>query len=51
MKLLEGMKKSQSMGEIKIMEAKEIRDAIDSLDQGNSNLSKEVDRKMCEIID
>ena len=38
------------MGEIKIMVAKEMRDARDSLDQGKIPMSKEVNRKMCEIL-
>ena len=50
MKLLEGMNKKQSMGGIKITVAKDMRGARDSLDQGKSPMSKEVNRKMCEIL-
>ena len=38
------------MGGVKITVAKDMRDARDSLDQGKSPMSKEVNRKMCEIL-
>ena len=50
MKLLEGMNKIPIYGWDKITVAKDMRDARDSLDQGKSPMSKEVNRKMCEIL-
>ena len=50
MKLLEGMNKKKYIGGIKITVAKDMRDARESLYQDKIPMSKEVNRKMCEML-